>query len=1077
MLTGRSPEVGSGASRTVCGGPVPEGYGPASQLPSSSDRIGTMLSKGDQVVERGSMSCVGTVVAGPEIHAGEAYYRVNFNGRIKNVVEDDLEPFVGEQDVETLLLAGKFGDHVTLARRLTMSKLRRPLRDAIYSYKASRTDFYAYQFKPLLKFLTSDRRRLLIADEVGLGKTIEAGYILQEERARLGVHRALVVCPAKLRQKWRNELWQRFGEEFEILDRASFLGKAILREGQSDRDLPRLQAIVSLEGLRATSVIEAIEQRGAPIDLLIVDEAHHCRNSDTKQHRVVRALSDLSEATLFLTATPIHLGDENLFNLLRLLLPEEFDRFDVFQERLRTNRWVVETEMTLRRGGPAWKERALTLLANLERSREGERFSGNPVYRECMDVLRCDRELSKAELVELQENLAHLNVLTPVMTRTRKREVYPDAAKREAHIVRVDLTEQERSVYERLSQYCFDRYVRFHGDFAARFALITLQRQFASSLHGALERYANLAADADGDDEIDEDLGDADSDDEVEQGSARVLADDPGFRALLSECRQFLGSRDSKLEHLLPILRRNNKVVVFSYFKRSLRYLEEYLSRVGICCVRIDGDVPSNPLDPDHDERTQRIERFKNDPAVRVLLSSEVGSEGLDFHEGCHVLVNWDLPWNPMVVEQRIGRLDRLGQRSEKILVFSFSCPGTIEDLILDRLYRRIGVFERTIGVLEPILGQEIRHLTDQLFDPRLTPQQREELIEQRALALAQRVHDEERLEAESANLVGHDEYFSEQIDRVRRLGRFVTGEELRIFVEQFLEAEHPKCVLSPPSDADRQDAHTTGTAFQMRVTEALRDFVRRPLPRNDPALLRFLERSAAGRLELTFDNEQAMRNPRLELVTATHPLVRAIAKRYDDDPKLVHPVTAVSVNSAAVPPGDYLFIWAAVEETGIRAGRSLWAVAVSASGQLVPDADAAETLLHHMVLRGRRWEDFESPPADFTRKLFEQAQAVLIGRHSAYRQGIRKRNAARVEQRLASLQSSYRAKRAERERRLNESRSRNRERAIPLFEAQLRKLDAEFEERCRQVEASRDVSVSWSIEGAGYVRVVEEAV
>lgn len=1033
-----------------------------------------MFSKGDQVVERGSMSCVGTIVAGPETHAGEAYYRVNFNGRIKNVVEDDLELFVGEQDVEALLQAGKFGDHVTFARRLTMSKLRRPLRDAIYSYKASRTDFYAYQFKPLLKFLSSEKRRLLIADEVGLGKTIEAGYILQEERARFGVHRALVVCPAKLRVKWQNELWQRFAEEFEVLDRASFLRKAILREGQSDRGLPRLQAIVSLESLRADAVLEAIEQRGGPIDLLIVDEAHHCRNSETKQHRVVRALSDYSEATLLLTATPIHLGDENLFNLLRLLLPEEFDRFDVFQERLRANRWVVDAETTLRRGGDGWRERARALLSNLETSPNRQRVADNPIYRECLELLKRDGELSKSQLVELQESMAYLNILTPVMSRTRKREVYPDAAKREAHVVRVELTEQERQVYARLSAFCFDRYTRFRGDFAAQFALITLQRQFASSLHAALERYEGLTAISNAGDEIDDDLGDAQPEYDAEQGSAWVLTADPAFRDLISDCRQGMGRHDTKLESLRRILRGTEKVIVFAYFKRSLRYLEKCLSQAGIGCVRIDGDVSSSPQDPERDERTQRIERFRNDPAIRVLLSSEVGSEGLDF-QFCHVLVNWDLPWNPMVVEQRIGRLDRLGQRSEKILIFSFSCPGTIEDLILDRLYRRIGVFERTIGVLEPILGQEIRRLTDQLFNPKLTQQEREALIEQKAIALAQRARDEERLEAESTNLVGTDEYFSEQIDRVRRLGRFVTGSELKIFVEQFLETEHPACTLSALAPVDARNGEVDATALRLRVTEALRDFVRAPLPRNDPALLRFLERSANGRLELTFDNEQAMRNPRLELITATHPLVRAIARRYDDDPKLVHPVTAVEVASGAVPPGEYLFVCVAIEETGIRAGRSLWAVIVSADGDLVPDPDAAEMLLHHMVLCGRRWDDFAAPPPCFTQKLFEQAQRVLIERHSAYRQEIRKRNAARVEQRLASLQSSYRAKRRERERRLQESRIRGRERAVPLFEAQLRKLDAEFEERCRQVQASRDVSVSWSVEGAGYVRVVGE--
>src|SRR5262249_18850839 len=151
------------------------------------------------------------IISGPEVHGGEAYFRVNFNGRFKNLPGEDLRLFTGEVDPESLLRAGQFGDDATFKRRLTMSKLRRPLRDTIYSYKASRTEFHAYQFKPLLKFLASEKRRLLIADEVGLGKTIEAGYILQEERARFGIQRVLVVCPASLRLKWQNELWQRFG--------------------------------------------------------------------------------------------------------------------------------------------------------------------------------------------------------------------------------------------------------------------------------------------------------------------------------------------------------------------------------------------------------------------------------------------------------------------------------------------------------------------------------------------------------------------------------------------------------------------------------------------------------------------------------------------------------------------------------------------------------------------------------------------------------------------------------------------------------------------------------------------------
>src|SRR5262249_30317250 len=115
-----------------------------------------------------------------------------------------------------------------------------------------------------------------------------------------------------------------------------------------------------------------------------------------------------------------------------------------------------------------------------------------------------------------------------------------------------------------------------------------------------------------------------------------------------------------------------------------------------------------------------------------------VGSEGLDF-QFCHILFNYDLPWNPMVVEQRIGRLDRFGQAAEKILIFNLSAPGTIEDEILRRLYGRIKLFEAYIGDLEAILGGEIVGLTRDLFDPDLSEEQRKQRIDEAGLLLEKR--------------------------------------------------------------------------------------------------------------------------------------------------------------------------------------------------------------------------------------------------------------------------------------------------------------------------------------------------
>ena len=147
------------------------------------------------------------------------------------------------------------------------------------------------------------------------------------------------------------------------------------------------------------------------------------------------------------------------------------------------------------------------------------------------------------------------------------------------------------------------------------------------------------------------------------------------------------------------------------YLRRKLE-ATEYSKKVGL----IHGDIPKK-------DRQKIIKKFRQTDKIKILLSSEVGGEGLDF-EFCNVIFNYDLPWNPMRVEQRIGRLDRYGQRHEKILIYNFSMVGTIDDEILNRLYRRINVFEKFIGDLDAILGDQITELTKDIFNTRLTQEQ-----------------------------------------------------------------------------------------------------------------------------------------------------------------------------------------------------------------------------------------------------------------------------------------------------------------------------------------------------------------
>ena len=210
---------------------------------------------GDEVQSISDPSRIGTVVEVCEVHAGIQYYRVNFGaGRRPVIGEVDLRPYIPSSTPSINLSQGKIDGYQEFQRLMTFQRLLRdyPLRNNIYAFNASRTRFFPFQFKPLLKFLDSPEHRMLIADEVGLGKTIEAGLILTELKARQNVQRVLVVCPASLTEKWRLELKQRFGEDFEILNAQKFMN---FLESYEEFPYVSLSGIISLESIRQQRIL------------------------------------------------------------------------------------------------------------------------------------------------------------------------------------------------------------------------------------------------------------------------------------------------------------------------------------------------------------------------------------------------------------------------------------------------------------------------------------------------------------------------------------------------------------------------------------------------------------------------------------------------------------------------------------------------------------------------------------------------------------------------------------------------------------------------------------------------------
>ena len=307
---------------------------------------------GDSVLLRSTKE-MGRIVKPGILSGGEYWYDVRFSKRPEKVVEEDLEPLPSKElSLEDLVLAGKWGRIGAFRTAVALQRLAAPDQTTVYAFRAQRVLFEPFQYKPLLKFIDTPGRRLLIADEVGLGKTVEAGLILAELEARhRSLDRVVIVCPSRLRDKWRDELSRKFDQEFDIFNRRDF-DEHIARARRSTRR-QRLRCIVSMQTARDAGLLAELRDVFEPLDLLIVDEAHHARNPAAQVSQMLREMCEMSSAALLLTATPLHLGNRDLFTLLNALSPTMFRDLGAFETMLARHKGVHEASLTMRSMDPA----------------------------------------------------------------------------------------------------------------------------------------------------------------------------------------------------------------------------------------------------------------------------------------------------------------------------------------------------------------------------------------------------------------------------------------------------------------------------------------------------------------------------------------------------------------------------------------------------------------------------------------------------------------------------------------------------------------------------------------------------
>jgi len=455
---------------------------------------------------------------------------------------------------------------------------------------------YWYQIETVKKVLKHFRGRVLLSDEVGLGKTIEAGMLIKEYRMRGLVKKALLLVPPALVSQWQGEMREKFGMDFITSDDVDIKRHPEFWE-QND------WVIASLHTAKNKANFDLVTQ--IKYDLVVVDEAHHLKNKTTLSWKLVNALQ--KKFIFLLTATPVQNDLMELHNLLTLLKPG-----------------VLKTEAQFR------KE-----------------------Y-----VARGDTRLPKN-----RESLKEL--LREVMIRNTRSLVDVKLPKRFATTITVQPSPLEKDLYERITKFARHQYGESKG--LEKMTLNHLLMKAGSCPFALEDSLRNLK--------------------ERMNGAAGQIDD---MMSLLKNLRE-----TEKGKQLVQLVRKSPaKKIVFTNFLRTFDYLAGLFREANIAFVEFRSGMTN-------EQKDAAIEEFRE--RADLLLMTEIGAEGRNL-QFCQTMINYDLPWNPMRLEQRIGRIHRIGQTND-VFVFNFCIKDSIEEYILYILDKKINMFELVIGEIDSILG------------------------------------------------------------------------------------------------------------------------------------------------------------------------------------------------------------------------------------------------------------------------------------------------------------------------------------------------------------------------------------
>lgn len=624
--------------------------------------------------------------------------------------------------------------------------------------------------------------RAMLCDEVGLGKTIEAGLVIRQLLLAERVKRCLILAPKSVLKQWQEELYEKFALEVPRYDSNAFWDVHGQRL-ETDEANPWNAFDVILAG---SQLAKRADRRNELLaakswDLLVVDEAHHARRKDFLQ-RIYRPnnllsllndfkFSDKYASLLLMTATPMQVHPLEVWDLLSTLglggrwgadeedfieffsqLRLPFDQidwnfiFDMLRDHLESGGKILESfakEASTQLGPIKWK-----MLEELPaRSNQRQQVIdslGKPAQSFIVEMARQNTPMSRYMFRNTRALLREYE---------RKGVLKVSVPKRKPEIKRVPMRVDEQTLYDRIDEYISHFYHKYENERRGLgFVMTVYRRRLTSSFYAvrcSLDRRLKFLQGQIGEQEIftddDTEQDELDFDQETRSGHDKEY-----FETELNYVKEFiqdlrlLSIADSKLEvlkeQLGQVFHKRNTVILFTQYTDTMDYLRDQLRNVygnEIACYSGRGGEVWNGIAWVETSKESVKEDFK-EGKVRILLCTDSASEGLNL-QTCGVLINYDMPWNPMRVEQRIGRIDRIGQEFPEVWITNYFYKDTIEDQIYFRLQDRIKWFEVVVGELQPILA-EVGEVTRRLA--MLSPTEREIELENEIRKLQNRLQE-----------------------------------------------------------------------------------------------------------------------------------------------------------------------------------------------------------------------------------------------------------------------------------------------------------------------------------------------